>query len=778
MRTNHDLTPTFNTSARYQFMVLWVIFVVVLSLYSAWLLSNHLKTLAIISDLEERTVPAMVDKLRVARLLDSLRFEADNVIQSPSAEQSTRRLYYATLYANTNELQNDPVMGALAAEAMELLSGFEFKRRAELADAWSALSDRMNMAAEQLYIEAVTMGNQGILSVKHDLTVARLSSIWMLALGVSLQLLMVAYTAITFIRPLKQLGEHLAHMNSDPQGQAIDLKSRIAEFKAIEDAVNRLRDVMQANRAMNAALVQRESQLQHEMALSDESMRFKTEFISTISHEIRTPVTAMTIGIYMLRKQRGMDAAQQQQLEVIQQCSNHLLELVNQVLDFSKIEARMLKLEAIAFDLANVLQETQALHGNAAAAKGLAFSIRVAQGTPERLVGDPLRVKEIIFNLVSNAIKFTDQGSVQLVLSAQALESQRALLNITVRDTGIGLTERQVTQLFQQFSQADGSISRRYGGTGLGLAITKKLVELMGGNVVLHSEPGQGAEFACTLWVGLQPGTPPGALCAPSPSTAHTSASPHTPNTPPEPWHLPSATDGSPAAAIGNHLLHLCLQDDPVAHAYLSTHTDVLQERLGPHAQALTQAIHSYALHEAAALLQRLGCAPTQGATPEKPAARQAPARATVLITDDTPATITTLVHLLGGEHRLRVASGGARALAIAQSTPALDVILLDVSMPGMDGMAVLAQLKTHPATRHMPVIMVTANTSTDIQEQALALGADDVVEKPVSPPVLRTRINLQIELARFRQTAMTATTAASAASPTGPASSRSPNAG
>lgn len=752
-------------SARQQFFLLFVSFALVLAFYSGWMLLSQIKTVHIVNDLEEITIPHMVEQLRTVRLMDALRFEADNVIHSDSIDKSNRSRYYVAAYANSTQLQDDPVMGALVAEALDLFRGFNFAARGDLSDQWMDLSDRMKVAADQMSLEAVSLGNKSIQSVKADLTRATLSSIWMLLLGVVLQVLTIAYIGVKLVGPLKRLGEYLADVDNPREDSApIDLQSRTTEIRAIEKAINRLRVALRDNSLINKALVERETQLKQEMAATEEAMKFKSEFISNISHEIRTPVAAMSVGLYVLRRQQGLNEAQKAQLDLVHQCSSQLLELVNQVLDFSKMEAQMLRLERIGFDLYAVLDDIQALHADTADAKGLVFRIRTGRGLPAALVGDPLRVKEMVSNLVGNAIKFTDQGTVTLAIEVQRLETHRVRLGIQVTDTGIGLTDMQVARLFQSFSQADGSISRRYGGTGLGLAITKKLAELMGGEVGVHSEPHKGSVFWCSVWLGL-PAAWADSAPMPLPSAVRQQASaplrPGSATAPTAPQPLPSSS-----TATCRQLLELCLGDNPMAQAYLAANAETLQTQLGPHARALARLVERYELPQAAALLAASGHSAPAGAAPggsDGPAWAGTP---NILIVDDTPAILTTMARMLGLDYRIRVASNGARALEIAKAPNPPDLILLDTSMPGMDGLEVLSQLRSHEVTRRIPVVMVTAITALDIQETALALGACDIVEKPVSPPALKARIQTQLELTRLRLSAATPTRNTPAAQP------------
>jgi two-component system sensor histidine kinase/response regulator len=208
------------------------------------------------------------------------------------------------------------------------------------------------------------------------------------------------------------------------------------------------------------------------------------------------PISAITSMSYLMLKS-DLTAKQRKCVEMIDQCSLHLRKLINQVLDLSKMDAGMLKLEKSTFSLSKVLDNVLTMNADAATAKDIALSLDVEPGTPERLLGDELRLTEVLVNFVNNAIKFTDQGSVHMAVALQEQTPERVQLKFSVQDTGIGIAPEQMDLLFKNFSQADSSTSRQYGGTGLGLAIAKTLTEMMDGTVGVHSEPNRGSIFWC-----------------------------------------------------------------------------------------------------------------------------------------------------------------------------------------------------------------------------------------------------------------------------------------
>ncbi|MET3130915.1 PAS domain S-box-containing protein [Oxalobacteraceae bacterium GrIS 1.11] len=240
---------------------------------------------------------------------------------------------------------------------------------------------------------------------------------------------------------------------------------------------------------------------------AEEAARMKSDFLANMSHEIRTPLSAV-IGMSFLALKNGPAPKVRHYLEQIQRSSRHLLGIVDDILDFSKIEAGHMRAERVEFVLLSELANVRNLTEEKAAAKGLAMSLQVGAGVPEVLIGDPLRISQVLINLISNAIKFTERGAIDVSIEPMHAEEGSLLLRIAVRDTGIGLGQEEIGRLFQSFQQADTSITRKYGGTGLGLSICKKLVELMGGTIGVDSRCGQGSEFWFTTRVGLPAGVP------------------------------------------------------------------------------------------------------------------------------------------------------------------------------------------------------------------------------------------------------------------------------
>ncbi|WP_175565982.1 response regulator [Halodesulfovibrio marinisediminis] len=300
------------------------------------------------------------------------------------------------------------------------------------------------------------------------------------------------------IEALKEAARKLSRNEYDLNLKKV-ASDEIGELEeAFDDAGKKISSLTKSQKEMNEnleRLVKERTDALH-VALHDaeSATEAKSEFLANMSHEIRTPINAIT-GIAYLMEQQETLPQQKKYIKKIEIAAQSLLQIINDILDFSKIEARKLELEKTTFSLHDVMEKVTAVVGVSAADKKLEFIISYDPDVPMNYVGDPLRLAQIITNLMSNAIKFTDEGEVGIYVS----KVKKDVLRFEVRDTGIGLTKEEISKLFKSFTQADTSVTRKYGGTGLGLAISKQLVQMMGGLIWVQSEKGKGSSFFFTV---------------------------------------------------------------------------------------------------------------------------------------------------------------------------------------------------------------------------------------------------------------------------------------
>ncbi len=587
-----------------------------------------------------------------------------------------------------------------------------------------------------------------------------------------------------------------AHKRKDGSIYPVEASVKIVEIESRKYLIAVTREITERKKAEEELKSQKElvelanirlndtnTELGEALIEANAATKAKSEFLANMSHEIRTPMNGI-IGMTELLRETSLDKEQADYLGIVHSSANVLLALINDILDFSKIEAGKLMLEHADFNLRETIEDFASLFAQRIHNKGLEFVCHIKPDVPLRAVGDSMRLEQIMTNLVANAIKFTEKGEIKIEVSLEEMRDSDMTLHVMIKDTGIGIPPDKLSEIFEEFVQADGSTTRRFGGSGLGLAITKKIVELMGGRAWVESAPGIGSEFYFTVELGRSASTnvgrsvnseignlkvlvvddhPTNRLVVNEMLTAFG-------------FQVMQADSGAKALDMlrkavpggnpfglvlldiqmpemdGFEVLRRISSDESISHTPVIALTSMGNET---GVQALKELGCDHWMHKPIkqsklfdVIAEALHLDITNGfnhrdVEPERSAVESGDGNLKILLAEDNDVNQKVAQAMLGSiGYHCDIAANGKETIAMLEKED-YDIVFMDVQMPELDGLEATTIIRRNPKWQAMPIIAMTAHAMTGDRERCLAAGMSDYIAKPIELGVLRNKIRL-----------------------------------